>query len=174
MPGPISTVSNNTPLILGFGLAVGAVAVGVWGAKGSRGLDGFGRSRRRGLSGRRTVRQLRGATEARDLTLFIKNDGQLYRGQTTSIIKNLATKMAKGVYDRTKAEKLWMYLVESGAKKYAKDSGGDWNVPGQTWHDMFSMEDRRHVAKELNDKFLDEWKEGSYRDMVPKKYQKSA
>lgn len=169
MPG-----TSNGTIILGFGLAIGAVAVGVWGAKGSRGLDGFGGSRRRSrsLRGHRTVRRpsLRGHAEQSELQLFIENDGQLYRGQTTSIIKNLATKMAKGVYDRTKAEKLWMYLVESGAKKYAKDSGGDWNVPGQTWHDMFSMEDRRHVAKELNDKFLDEWKEGSYRDMVPKKY----
>ena len=96
MPGPISTVSNNTPLILGFGLAVGAVAVGVWGAKGMRGLNG---SRRRGLGGQRTVRRpsLRGHAEQSELQLFIENDGQLYRGQTTSIIKNLATKMAKGV-----------------------------------------------------------------------------
>jgi|HubBroStandDraft_1064217.scaffolds.fasta_scaffold1733372_2 hypothetical protein len=39
--------SNDPTLILGFALAIGAVAVGVWGAKGTRGLNGFGRSRRR-------------------------------------------------------------------------------------------------------------------------------
>ena len=40
-------MNNTTPIILGFALALGAVGVGVWGAKGSRGLNGFGRSRRR-------------------------------------------------------------------------------------------------------------------------------
>lgn len=164
--------TNTGTIILGFGLAIGAVCVGVWGAKGTRGLHA------KGMHGSRTTRrpkQLRGHAEQSELQLFIENDGQLYRGQTTSIIKNLATKMAKGVYDRSKAEKLWMYLVDNGAKKYAKDSGGDWNVPGSgsSWNKMFSMEDRRHVAKELNTKFIDEWEEGSYRDMVPKKYQKN-
>jgi hypothetical protein len=45
--GPVSTVFQNSVLLLGFGLAVGAVTVGVWAAKGTRGLNGFGRSRRR-------------------------------------------------------------------------------------------------------------------------------
>lgn len=39
--------STNPILILGFGLAIGAVTVGVWAAKGTRGLNGFGRARRR-------------------------------------------------------------------------------------------------------------------------------
>lgn len=157
MPG---AASSNFPIVLGFGLAVGAVAVGVWGAKGTRGLNGLG--------GQRTVRrprQLRGHVEQSELKLFIDNDGQLYRSQTTSIIKNLATKMAKGVYDRAKAEKLWGYLAEAGAKKYSKESGS-----GGTWHNMFDVADRRAVARELNDDFLAEWKNGSYRDLLPKKY----
>jgi hypothetical protein len=166
MPGPISTVNSNFPLILGFGLAVGAVTVGVWGAKGSRGLNGlgaaFGGSRRRRSRG-----QFRGESEQTELKLFIDNDGDLYRGQTTSIIKNLAAKMAKGVYDRSKGEKLWMYLVESGAKKYSREFSD-----GKDWHTMFDMADRRQVAKELNDDFLTAWEEGSYRDLVPKKYQR--
>lgn len=152
---------------LPFGLLLAATAVGagLWAITDGHPTRAFT------LSGSRTRSRhprggFRGHAEQSELQLFIDNDGQLYRGQTTSIIKNLATKMAKGVYDRTKAEKLWMYLVESGAKKYAKD------FPGAPWNKMFSMEDRRHVAKELNDKFLDEWKEGSYRDLLPKKYQK--
>ncbi len=162
--------TSTGTLVLGFGLALGAVGVGVWAAKGTRGLhsgggrgvSGFGRSR---LRSRRSS-QLRGETEQTELKLYIDNDGQLYRGQTTSIIKNLATKMAKGVYDRTKAEKLWMYLTESGAKKYTKE----FDAPGASWHNVFSMSDRRQVAKELNDDFLQAWKEGSYRDLLPKKY----
>lgn len=39
--------STNPILILGFGLAIGAVTVGVWAAKGTRGLNGFGGRRRR-------------------------------------------------------------------------------------------------------------------------------
>ena len=158
---------SNFPLILGFGLAVGAVTVGVWGAKGTRGLNGFGGRtvRRPALRGHSRRHQLRGESEQTELKLFIDNDGDLYRGQTTSIIKNLAAKMAKGVYDRTKAEKLWMYLVESGAKKYSREFSD-----GKDWHKMFDMPDRRQVAKELNDDFLTAWKEGSYRDKLPKKY----
>ena len=164
MPGPISTVNSNFPLILGFGLAVGAVSVGVWGAKGSRGLNGS-RTVRRPAS-----RGLRGAAEARELILFIENDGDLYRQQMQPIKKNLVTKVAKGVYDRTKAEKLWMYLVESGAKKYAKDFSHD----GLPWNKLFSMEDRKQVARELNDDFLANQKHGEYDYLLPKKYQKKA
>lgn len=160
--------TSNGTLLLGFGLAIGAVSVGVWAAKGTRGLhaaghrgvNGLGRSR-----ARRSLRGFGGHAEQSELKLFIDNDGDLYRQQTTSIIKNLATKMAKGVYDRAKAEKLWMYLTESGAKKYAKESGD-----GGAWHNMFSITDRRQVAKDLNDNFIDEWKSGSYRNLLPKKY----
>jgi hypothetical protein len=167
----MATSSTGT-LLLGFGLAVGAVGVGVWAVRGGGGhhMRGFdGSRRRRGLGGQRHYRrQLRGfggETEQTELKLFIDNDGDLYRGQTTSIIKNLATKMAKGVYDRTKGEKLWMYLVESGAKKYSREFSD-----GKDWHTMFDMSDRRQVAKELNDDFLQAWKEGSYRNLLPKKY----
>jgi len=84
------------------------------------------------------------------------------------IQKNLITKMAKGVYDRTKAEKLWMYLVENGAKKYSKDFSD-----GRDWHKMFSMEDRRAVAKKLNDHFITEAELHNYDNYLPKKYQRA-
>jgi len=172
MPGPVSTVSNNMPLLLGFALAVGAVSVGVWGAKGTRGLNGFGGRtvRRPALRGHSRRRGLGGPIESRDLMLYIENDGDLYRQQMQPIRKNLATKMAKGVFDRTKAEKLWMYLVENGAKKYVKDMGGQ-NEP---WHKFFTMEDRKRVARELTDSFIDEQKHGEYDYLLPKKYKKSA
>jgi len=56
---------------------------------------------------------------AREYYLYISNDGQLYRQQTQPIIKNLAIKKVKGIYDRDLA-----YLVESGVKKYYKEFGG--------------------------------------------------
>lgn len=36
--------------------------------------------------------------EARELKLYIDNDGDLYRRQTTSILKNLTTKKVRSQY----------------------------------------------------------------------------
>jgi len=37
--------TTNPVLVLGFGLAIAAVTVGVWAAKGTRGLNGYRRRR---------------------------------------------------------------------------------------------------------------------------------
>jgi hypothetical protein len=106
---------------------------------------------------------------AAELKMFTENDGEIYRGQTTSILKNLATKMVKGVYDPDKAVDLFMYLAESGAKKYAKEFGGS-----AAWHDMFPVDVRRIAAKEWRDEFEVEFENGAYDSMLPKKYQPDA
>lgn len=134
-------MTTNTQLLLGFGLAVGAVTVGVWAAKGTRGLNG---SRRRGGG-------LRGPIEARELQLFCENDGDLYRQQVQPIEKNLTKKLAKGVYNYELSKKLWGHLADNCAKKYVKEFGG-----GMPWHKMFSTADRREVAKNFADSFLAE------------------
>ena len=104
---------------------------------------------------------------ASELKLFTENDGDIYRSQTTSILKNLATKMASGKYDHDRAVDLFMYLAESGAKKYAKEMGS----PGQAWHEMFPIGVRRIVAAEWRDEFEGEYANGAYDNMLPKKYQ---
>jgi hypothetical protein len=133
-------MTTNTAIFAGFGLALGAVAVGVWGAKGTRGLNG--------ASGRRG---LRGPHEVRELQLFCENDGDLYRQQVQPIEKNLAKKITKGIFDKTKAVKLWGYLADNCARKYAKEFGD-----GSPWHKMFSTADRREVAKAFNESFMRE------------------
>ena len=60
-----------------------------------------------------------------ELKLYIQNDRDLYRQQIVPIIKNVQRRMKKGTYDHAKAPKLWMYLVDNGAKKYVKEFGGD-------------------------------------------------
>ncbi len=60
-----------------------------------------------------------------ELKLYIQNDRDLYRQQIVPIIKNVQRRMKKGTYDHIKAPKLWMYLVDNGAKKYVKEFGGD-------------------------------------------------
>lgn len=102
---------------------------------------------------------------ARELVLFIENDGQLYHSQFVPIVKNLRLKMAKGVYDPEKAVKLWMYLMDAGAKKYVRDFGGG------TWNLVFSVATRQEAAREFNQSFLTEARLGNYDHHLPKKYQ---
>jgi hypothetical protein len=79
---------------------------------------------------------------ANDLRIYIDNDRQLYRQQTTSIIKNVQRKLKSGKYDHTKAPKLWSYLVDNGVKKYIKEFGGNAK-------DLFPKDVRQSVAIEL-------------------------
>ena len=104
---------------------------------------------------------------ATDLKLYIDNDGQLYKSQTTSILKNLATKKVRSTYKHDLAVKLFGYLVESGAKKYAKEFGS----PNQPWHKMFDVPTRKAVAEELTRDFEGEFELGNYDRLLPKKYQ---
>jgi hypothetical protein len=103
-----------------------------------------------------------------ELELYIENDGDLYRSQTTSILKNLATKKAQGAYKHDLAVKAFEYLVEAGAKKYAKEFGS----PGHPWHKMFDVPTRRAVAKSFAKSFETEYALGNYDSLLPKKYQK--
>lgn len=87
---------------------------------------------------------------ATELEMYITNDGQIYRSRIQPIIKNLAKKKSKGQYDPKKAVKAWMYAVEDGAKKYAKEFDSPNN-----WHKIFDKQTREAVAKELA-KFYEE------------------
>ena len=106
--------------------------------------------------------------EATELKLYIDNDSDLYRRQTTSLLKNLATKKVRSQYKHDLAVKLFGYLVESGAKKYAKEFGS----PGQAWHKMFDVPTRKRVAEELTRDFEGKFELGNYDHLLPKKYQK--
>ena len=65
------------------------------------------------------------AVASRELKLYIEHDRDLYRQQIVPIIKNVQRKMKSGKYDHAQAPKLWLYLVDNGAKKYVKEFGGD-------------------------------------------------
>lgn len=93
-----------------------------------------------------------GGDEVRELVLTITNDGDLYRQQVQPILANLRKKVKKGTYQPELALKLWMYLADSGAKKYAQEHGS----PGFPWHKMFPTSVRRQVAKELQDSYEEE------------------
>ena len=81
--------------------------------------------------------------EASELKLFIDNDAQLYKQRLIPIVKNIQKKMKSGKYDHKKAPKLWKYLVDDGAKKYAKE------FPGV----KFDRKVKDHVAQEFADEY---------------------
>jgi hypothetical protein len=85
------------------------------------------------------------AVSARELALYIDNTPSLY-GQMQSIRMNLLRKVKKGTYDRAQAPKLWLYLVDNGAKTYAKGYS-------QSWHGMFPKPTREMVAREYVTEF---------------------
>ena len=107
---------------------------------------------------------------ANELYLFITNDQQLYRSQHLSIIKNLTAKKAAGKYDQRLARKLFMYLVDAGAKKYQKEMGGS-NLP---WNKAFTKDTRLLTADMLAKDFEDSYEDGEYDDFIPKKYRKES
>ena len=98
-----------------------------------------------------------GTTE-RELYLFITSDSDLYRQQYEPILKNLSQKKYRGIYEHEKAVTLMMYLTESGAKKYVKEFGSS----SSSWHEMFTKENRTHVAQVLVSDFEGEFALGNY------------
>ena len=86
------------------------------------------------------------ATAARELKLYIENDRDLYRQQIVPIIKNVQRKMKSGKYDHAQAPKLWLYLVDNGAKKYIKDYGGDMKT-------LFPKDLRLSIANEFANEY---------------------
>jgi hypothetical protein len=104
---------------------------------------------------------------AHELKLYIDNDGSLYRAMTTSILKNLVAKKARGQYKHDLAVKGFGYLTEAGAKKYAQEFGTG------PWHKMFDVSTRKQVAEKLTRDFEEVFAEGNYDRLLPKKYQKA-
>ena len=109
-----------------------------------------------------------GATEANELKLYIDNDASLHRQQHVPILKNLASKKIKSQYKHGLAVKAFGNLVDSGAKKYAKEFGS----PNQPWHKMFDVATRKLAAEDFTRDFEDEFELGNYDHLLPKKHQK--
>jgi hypothetical protein len=101
---------------------------------------------------------------ARELQLFIDNDFQLYRQQHEPIIRNLMRKRLRGGYDHEKSVKLWGYLVENGAKKYAREFGNP-----RDWSDMFNPRTRELVARKMARRFKEDADAGQYDGIIPQR-----
>ena len=84
----------------------------------------------------------------RELNLFIDNDYQLYTSKMMPMYKNLSKKMKNGSYDSKQAPKLFKYLVEEGAKKYAKEFADP-----KEWNTLFDKKTRDSLAEDYAKEF---------------------
>jgi hypothetical protein len=95
---------------------------------------------------RRGILKEKLSQEARELRLFIDNDARLYKSRFIPILKNLSKFKKKGKYNSKLAIKAFMYLLDDGAKLYAKDyASGDASI--------FSKKDKLELAKDYAEEF---------------------
>ena len=88
--------------------------------------------------------------EARELSLYATNDRNMRFGMVDSILRNLATKRAKGTYGAEKALKAWERVADYAARQYAKEFCG----PGFDLR-QFSKATRRLAAQEIAEYYGD-------------------
>ncbi len=105
----------------------------------------------------------------RQLYLYANNDAALYK-QRMVIAKNLAKKKARGNYDRTSSLIAWGHLANAASKSYAKEHGDR----GDTWHSLFTSDDRGYAAKEWRDWWTGEQRVGAFESLLPAKDQKAS
>lgn len=101
-------------------------------------------------------------TAAHELELYIDNDSQLYHSQFIPIVKNLMLKRRRGVYDRELAVKLFMYLMDAGAKKYIAEFGSR----GAKIDTVFNRNTRLQAARAFRDSFETEAEYGNYDRLI--------
>lgn len=110
-----------------------------------------------------------------ELVLYIENDYALVGAPNSlgrALEANLVRKWYAGKYGREKAVKLWMYLMESGAKKYISEFG----TSGAPIDSIFNKNTRLEAARQFRDYFEAKMRGGEFdpawvRAIVPKKYQ---
>lgn len=101
---------------------------------------------------------------ATELVLFIENTADLSpggpSGQGHSVLINALRKWRKGTYDPVLGVRLFEYLAESGAKRYARE----FDHPSR-WSEIFNPATRRAVARQLEEDFRASVERGEYDDV---------
>ena len=99
---------------------------------------------------------------ATELVLYIENTSDLSpdgpHGQGRSVLLNALRKWRRGTYDPTMAVRLFEYLTESGAKRYAKEMGSS----EKEWSTMFTPATRHEAARQLEESFRNSLEHGEY------------
>lgn len=99
---------------------------------------------------------------ATELVMYIENTSDLSpdgpHGQGHSVLLNALRKWRKGTYDPALAVRLFEYLTETGAKRYAKEMGSS----EKEWSTMFNPATRHEAAKQLEESFRSSAENGEY------------
>ena len=82
--------------------------------------------------------------EARELLLVATNEGKLYNSMIVPIVRNLARKMAKGVFNADKAIDAFYYVADAASKQYNKDYGY-----------LFTVTERFTAAADMVDYYME-------------------
>src|SRR5688572_659731 len=95
---------------------------------------------------------------AREIELYADNNNQLYFSRRLPILKNLAKKYRKGIYDTEKAAILWRYYIEDAMQRYHREFGSR----GDHWTDRLKVPDRQLLAMEYAKQLKDEFDHGIF------------
>lgn len=108
---------------------------------------------------------------AQELSLYIENTAELFGpgSRADAIRLNLLRKIKKGIFDRELSEKAWMYLMEDGAKAYAKEFS-----VGSDWSQIFSRPTRQLAASYFAKSFEDEARLGNYDHLLKKSMRRNS
>ena len=79
--------------------------------------------------------------KAENYFIYIYSDGRIYARLTVPVIKNLAKKYAKGIFDTEKAIKAFYNVATEGAKAYAREYAHI-----EEMNKIFTVADRKATA----------------------------
>ena len=74
-----------------------------------------------------------------DVSLYIVNDGDLYKQFTSQIIKTLARFKKQGVYDEDRAHAAYTNLAKRGLKKYNNEVDREHRYEGLSKDDFLAL-----------------------------------
>lgn len=104
------------------------------------------------------------SAESKELVIFADSDTDFYREKIFPVRKNLSRKYIAGKYDHALSVKLWKYVADDAAKRYAAEYGESRN-----WNRMFSVADRKEAAQDMADDWLAEMDAGNFDGVEVKK-----
>lgn len=93
---------------------------------------------------------IRPTTESRELGLYATNDGYLYTTRIVPVVRNLAKKHTKGVFDADRAIDAFYPIATDAARKYCREFARVEDAP-----QVFSVPDRFTAAAYMVDYFME-------------------
>ena len=95
--------------------------------------------------------------ESRELELFINNEREIYFSLVVPTRKALQRHFKRGTYDTDRAIIAWKRVCDRSAHIYARTYDNERN-----WNKIFSVEDRKQTAIELEKYWHEEMKLGNF------------